>query len=261
MLVTTRHEARTPAGRLPLLIAHGLYGSGRNWGALARQWSDERDVIAVDMRNHGRSPHFPTHGYEEMAADLAEVITGIGGRADVLGHSMGGKAVMQLALTRGDLVRRLVVIDIAPVPYSEHDQMRYVRAMEGLDLSGLTTLKEADERLARTLSSAMLRGFFLQSLDIRAAGGPHWRLNLDVLGAEMARITGWPGTPGTFAGSALFLHGEESDYLRPEHHATIRRQFPEARITGVPGAGHWVHAEKPQAVEEAVRAFLDADAP
>ncbi|MDO9640213.1 MAG: alpha/beta fold hydrolase [Pseudotabrizicola sp.] len=257
MLATIHHPAATPSDALPLVIAHGLYGSARNWGVIARRLADVRDVVAVDMRNHGDSPRDPVQGYPEMAADLAEVIGSLGGRADLLGHSMGGKAAMQLALTDGARVRRLVVADIAPVAYG-HDQSHHARAMQALDLTGITTRGEADRRLAQTIEDASLRAFFLQSLDLKAAGGPRWRLNLPVLQSEMPKIVGWPGTTGTFDGPALFLTGADSPYVKPEYRDTIRALFPAARFAKIPGTGHWLHAEKPRDFEETVRVFLTA---
>lgn len=256
MLNFTLFPAAGPFDQPPLLIAHGLFGSGRNWGVIARRLADTRAVITVDMRNHGDSPRKPTQSYPEMAADLAEVIMAHGGVADVLGHSMGGKTAMVLALTQGALLRKLVVADIAPVPYS-HDQSQNVAAMAGLDLTGLTNRADADQRLAKTIADPVLRAFFLQSLDLRA-NPPRWRLNLPVLDREMPKIVGWPGTPGTFDGPALFLTGAESSYVLPEHRALIMAQFPRARLARIPGAGHWLHAEKPREFEETVRIFLTA---
>jgi len=240
----------------PLIIAHGLYGSARNWGVIARRLADRRKVVAVDMRNHGDSPHLPTQSYADMAADLAEVIESIGAPVDLLGHSMGGKAAMQLALTRPDLIRRLIVADIAPVAYT-HDQTRHVQAMAGLDLGRITTRAEADAALAERVDDPALRAFFLQSLDLRHKP-PHWKLNLPVLAAEMPGIVGWPGTEGRFDSPALFLTGADSTYVRPEHRETIRGLFPKARFARIPGAGHWLHAEKPREFEETVRVFLEA---
>lgn len=259
MLATIRHPAAETNGLPPLVIAHGLYGSGRNWGVIARRLADRREVIAVDMRNHGESPRAPSQSYPDMAADLAEVITAIGAPVDLLGHSMGGKAAMQLALTQGTLIRRLVVADIAPVPY-DHDQSRHIQAMRALDLDRLTTRGEADRRLAATVTDPGLRAFFLQSLDLKAPGGPRWRLNLDVLEAEMAKIVGWPGTEGHFDGPTLFLTGADSHYVRPEHRDRIRALFPKARFAKLPGAGHWLHADKPREFEDTVRVFLAAPA-
>lgn len=250
-----RHPAATPAAP-PLVIAHGLYGSGRNWGVIARRLSDRREVVAVDMRNHGDSPRAQSHTYPEMAADLAEVIESLGAPVDLLGHSMGGKAAMQLALTRPELIRRLVVADIAPVAY-DHDQTRHVDAMQALDLSAISTRAEADAALAAGVPDPALRAFFLQSLDFRSQP-PRWKLNLDVLKDQMPHIVGWPGTDGRFEGPALFLTGAESHYVRPEHRETIRALFPRSRFAKIPGAGHWLHAEAPRAFEETVRVYLEA---
>jgi esterase len=261
MLAMLRHPAAAAPEAAPsqtptLVIAHGLYGSGRNWGVIARRLADRREVIAVDMRNHGLSPRAATHSYPDMAQDLAEVIVGLGGPVDLLGHSMGGKAAMQLALTRPDLIRRLIVADIAPVVYA-HDQRQNARAMAGLDLTRIKTRAEADAALAATIDDPALRVFFLQSLDLRATP-PHWRLNLPVLMAEMDKIVGWPGTPGAFGHPTLFLTGADSHYVLPEHRDTIRALFPKARFAKIPGAGHWLHAQKPREFEETVRVFLEA---
>lgn len=255
MLASIHHTATAPQ-EPTLVIAHGLYGSGRNWGVIARRLADRREVVAVDMRNHGDSPRQATQSYPDMAADLAEVIESIGGPVDLLGHSMGGKAAMQLALTRPDLIRRLIVADIAPIAYA-HDQTRNARAMSAIDLSHITTRAEADAALSAKIDDPALRAFFLQSLDLRSKP-PQWKLNLPVLEAEMPKIVGWPGTIGHFDGPTLFLTGAESPYVRPEHRETIRALFPKARFAKIPGAGHWLHAEKPREFEETVRVFLQA---
>lgn len=257
MLNIVHHPAAAPSDLPPLLIVHGLYGSARNWGVIARRLADRRDVYAVDQRNHGESPWHPTHSYADMAGDLAEVIGSLDAPMDVMGHSMGGKAAMVLALHRPDLLRRLVVADIAPVAYA-HDQTQYITAMQAMDLAGVDTRAEADRRLAATVPEASLRAFFLQSLDLKAEGGPRWRLNLDVLAEEMPKIVGWPDPQGMFEGPVLFLTGAESHYVRPEHRALIRPLFPQARFAKLPGAGHWLHADKPRAFEETLRIYLDS---
>ncbi len=256
MLATIRHPATALKDAPTLVIAHGLYGSARNWGVIARRLADRREVVAVDMRNHGDSPRFATQSYAEMATDLAGVIESLGPQVDLLGHSMGGKAAMQLALTRPALIRRLVVADIAPVAYS-HDQSQHARAMAGLDLSRIRTRAEADTALSAAVDDPALRAFFLQSLDLRSHP-PRWKLNLGALEAEMPKIVGWPGTEGSFPNPALFLTGSESPYVRPEHRDHIRALFPKARFAKIPGAGHWLHAEKPREFEETVRVFLEA---
>ena len=241
---------------IPVLIVHGLFGSGRNWGVIARRLAETRPVIAVDMRNHGDSPRFPTQSYADMAGDLAQVIAAHGGRADVLGHSMGGKAAMVLALTHPERVRRLIVADIAPVAYG-HSQSHHIAAMRALDVTGLAARSEADRRLSATIPDPALRAFFLQSLDLKS-DPPRWKLNLDVLESEMPKIVGWPEITGRYDGPALFLSGALSDYVRPEHRATITALFPRARLARIPGAGHWLHADKPREFEAAVLAWLDA---
>ncbi|MEL7211615.1 MAG: alpha/beta fold hydrolase [Pseudomonadota bacterium] len=237
----------------PLLIAHGLYGSARNWGVISKRLSDRGRVIAVDMRNHGASDWQSSHSYADMAGDLAETLESIGEPADVLGHSMGGKAAMVLALTRPDLVRRLVVADIAPVAYS-HTQQGMIDAMHGVDLSGVEKRSDADAQLAKTVEDQGVRAFLLQSLHV---AGKRWRLNLDVLSAEMEKIIGFPEVTGAFNGPTLFLSGGASDYVQPAHREVIKPLFPNAKFAKIPGAGHWLHAEKPREFEAAVRAFLD----
>lgn len=243
-----------PTDKPPLLIAHGLFGSARNWGVIAKRLADSRQVIAVDMRNHGASPWSNSHSYEDMADDLAEVISDIGGPMDVIGHSMGGKASMMLALRHAAMVRRLVVADIAPVEYT-HTQLAYIQAMRSVDLSQITRRSEAESRLADQGVDKALQSFFTQSLDV---AGKRWRLNLDALEAEMPKIMSFPDTTDTWDGAVLFLTGGMSDYVRPEHRDLIRDRFPKARFAKIPDAGHWLHADKPRAFETTVRIFLDA---
>jgi Predicted hydrolases or acyltransferases (alpha/beta hydrolase superfamily) len=255
LLTTIRHG--TPTALPPLLIVHGLFGSARNWGAIAKRISDSREVVAVDMRNHAGSFRDEEHTYPAMAADLAAVIEAEGQAMDVMGHSMGGKAAMLLALTRPELVNRLVVADIAPVAYG-HSQNHLIRAMRGMDLSGLDSRREADARLAAEVDDPGVRAFLLQSLEMKS-DPPGWRLNLDALERQMDLITGWPDTEGLppYGGPVLFLSGALSDYVKPEARPAIRALFPQAKFAKLPGAGHWLHAEKPREFEAALRVFLD----
>jgi esterase len=249
-----RIEHDGPEG-VPLVIAHGLFGSAKNWGAVAKRLSAGRRVVAVDMRDHGDSPWDPDHSYPALAADLAAVVGEFGGQADVLGHSMGGKAAMVFALAQPDAVRRLVVADIAPVAYG-HTQMGFVEAMRGLDLAGIRRRSEADRALAYAVPDRGVRAFLLQSLAIEPEGA-RWKLNLDVLGAEMERIMGFPEVAARYDGPALFLRGETSDYVRDAHEPTMRRLFPQAELETLEGAGHWLHAEAPEAFAAVVSEFLD----
>lgn len=249
MLNTILHDG--PADTPPLVIAHGLFGSGRNWGVIAKRLSTQRRVIAVDMRNHGLSPWSDSHSYPDMAADLAQTITPFG-QVDLLGHSMGGKAAMVTALTHPDLIRRLIVADIAPVAYS-HEQSSNIDAMEAVDLSQITRRSEAESQLAALGLEKTLQSFFTQSLDIKEKA---WRLNLKALRQQMPNILSFPDLGGQFSGPTLFLSGALSDYVRPEHRSKIKSLFPAARFAKIPGAGHWLYAEKPREFGAAVDAFL-----
>lgn len=235
----------------PLLIAHGLFGSARNWGVIGKRLSEDRAVSVVDMRNHGESPWFDSHSYSDLAADLAAAILS---RSDVLGHSMGGKAAMMLALNSPEKVRKLVIADIAPVPYS-HTQMPMIEAMRAVDLSQVATRGDADRLMQTAVPDPGVRAFLLQSLDVRQK---RWRLNLEVLASEMDDIIGFPDVSGQFDGPTLFLSGANSDYVQSSHRNRIKTLFPNAQFAKIPGAGHWLHAEKPREFEAAVSAFLKA---
>ncbi|WP_158968750.1 alpha/beta fold hydrolase [Chachezhania sediminis] len=240
--------------RPPLVIAHGLFGSARNWNVIATRLAETRRVIAVDMRNHGHSPWSDDHSYAALAGDLAQVIDKIGGPADVLGHSMGGKASMMLALTYPETVRRLIVADIAPVAYG-HSQMQYITAMKAVDLSQVQRRSDVREQLAAQGVDPALQAFFTQSLDL---AGKRWQMNLDALAAGMDDLVGFPKVDAHWDGPALFLTGALSDYVKPEHRELIRSLFPKARFAKIPGAQHWLHADKPREFEAAVRVFLDS---
>ena len=232
---------------VPLLIAHGLFGSARNWGVIAKRLSETRRVIVVDMRNHGFSKWKQTHSYADLADDLAEVLDG---PADVLGHSMGGKAAMMLALQAPEKLRKLIVADIAPVAYG-HSQMGPIEAMRGVDLALVSSRSDAKAQLGELEPG--VDDFLLQSLDMKEK---RWRLNLDVLAAEMDKIIGFPDVAGRFEGETLFLSGAASDYVRAEHRDRMKALFPKAKFARIPGAGHWLHAERPREFAAAVTTFL-----
>ncbi len=238
----------------PLVIAHGLFGSARNWGVLAKRMAVERPVIAVDMRNHGESFRAETNSYTDMADDLARVIDAAGGVADVLGHSMGGKATMVLAATHPDMVRKAIIADIAPVEYA-HSQSDKIAAMQAVDLGMVTRRSEAEEQLVDSVEDASLRAFLLQSLGF-SDDGPYWKLNLDVLQKEMEAIIGFPVLESGFTKDTMFLTGGLSDYVGEQHHEMIHDLFPRAEFATIDGAGHWLHAEKPREFQNAVQEFL-----
>lgn len=241
-------------GPTPLIIAHGLFGSARNWNVIAKDLSTQRPVIIVDMRNHGHSPWSDNHSYGEMADDLAEVANTQNGPVDVLGHSMGGKAAMVLAVNQPALVRRLIVADIAPVAYG-HSQVHLIKAMRAVDLGRVVSRRDASDQLQAQVPQDTVRAFLLQSLDL-AGDTPRWRLNLDALEDFMTQTIGFPDLSGQFDGRTLFLSGGASDYVQPDHLPRIRTLFSQATFQQIAGAGHWLHAEAPKPFAAAVRDFL-----
>lgn len=245
----------------PVAILHGLFGSARNWATIARRLGAHRRVLALDLRNHGASPWAPAMDYRAMAEDVRATLDALGYRRFALiGHSMGGKAAMLAALCFGDAVERLVVADIAPVAYPPR-HLGLVQAMRGLDLSAIARRADADNRLAASVPDAAERGFLLQNLMLDGQGA-RWRLNLHAIEQAMPDLVGWPAMPpeARYLGPALFVAGGRSDYVKPEYEPAIRRLFPKARIARIPEAGHWLHAERPQAFVDLVTPFLTADA-
>ena len=187
----------------PLMIIHGLFGSGKNWGVIAKRLSDKFYVITIDLRNHGESPWFGSHNYHDMADDLIEVITSLNIKPNIIGHSMGGKAAMVLALKNPNLVNRLLIADIAPVKY-EHDQSKFIEAMQKVDLSKVEKRSEAIMALSNFVEDKSLQSFFTQSLDLKTKS---WKLNLDILSSEMHEILSFPNIDGEFSGHTLFFKG------------------------------------------------------
>ncbi len=257
-LHTSRVDATTESPGAPLVIAHGLLGQGRNFGTLARGFAEKRTVFSVDMRNHGDSPWHELMDYHAMADDLAAVIeTHADGKAHLLGHSMGGKAAMAMALKRPELLASLVVADIAPIAY-DHEYHKEIAAMQKVGLEGISRRKQADQILQATIPQASMRAFLLQNLNV-SEGKARWKPNLKVLDASMSDITGWP-TPdrgAQFEGPTLFVKGGDSTYVLESHEPMIRGLFPSAVFTSITGAGHWLHAERPKPFFETVHRFLD----
>ncbi len=245
----------------PVALLHGLYGQAGNFATVQRKLAATgRRVIALDLRNHGASPHAPTMRYPEMAADVLETLRAAAALPCALvGHSMGGKVAMCAALAAPDAVERLLVADIAPVAYPhEASQGAYLAAMAAVALHPGLTRAEADAVLAEAVPDALVRGFLLTNLLPGAA--PRWRLNLAAIAAALPQLVGWPEElGGRYDGPTLFLAGARSDYLRPEHRATIRALFPAARFATLKAAGHWLHADDPDGFVAAVAAFLGAD--
>lgn len=243
----------------PLVVLHGLFGAKRNWATIAKALAPHHRVLTVDLRNHGASPWDAVHDYPALAGDVARFIhTHVGGPAAVLGHSMGGKAAMVLALEEPGLVERLVVVDIPPAP-SRTSLIDALRAMQQVPLAACTRRGEVDAALAESIADPAVRAFLVQNVTA-GPNGLAWAMNLDAIAHNFPAIVGFPDVPAglTFSGPTLFVVGERSDYVRPEHHAAIHRLFPAATVEVVTGAGHWVHAEAPDAFLAVVSGFLSA---
>jgi pimeloyl-ACP methyl ester carboxylesterase len=252
--------AVTPLGDgPPLVVLHGLLGRARNWLSVARALQGGRRLHLAELRNHGASPWSEVMDYPAMAADVAALIERqAGGRAAVMGHSMGGKVAIHLALTRPELVERLVVVDIAPVAYPHQAEFEgYLRAMQGMDLAAVGKRADADAALAAAVPEPAIRAFLLQNLDL-AGDRPAWQPNLAVLLRTLPAITGFPAELDgrTFTGPAFGLRGERSNYVGPEGEAALRRFLPGVEVATVPGAGHWLHAERPAEFLELLKPSL-----
>ncbi len=234
----------------PVLLLHGLFGSARNLGGVARALAAEHRVLSLDMRNHGDSPHHPAMDYDLMAADVAETMDAAGlASAAVVGHSMGGKVAMRLALTAPERVTRLVVADIAPVP-NPPNFSAFTAAM--LAVTPEMSRPQADAALAPVVTDAAVRSFLLHNF----RPGQGWRIGLPEIAAALPLIEGWDDPEASYAGPVLFVTGARSDYVRPEHRPAILRLFPAARFVAIKDAGHWLHAEQPEAFNATVGAFL-----
>ncbi len=246
----------------PVVILHGMFGSGTNWRAIARRLAASARVYSVDLRNHGASPWADAMSYPEMAADVSRFIDAHGlARPALMGHSMGGKVAMALALTRPEQIGRLVVVDIAPVAYNDRMSM-YVEAMRGVDMLHSTTRAEIRRVLGQSVPDAGIVGFLMQNLVDR---GEHfdWRVNLGAIARAMPELCSFPTELAglRFEGPSMALAGERSDYIRPPDASRFAPMFPGIDVDVIEGAGHWVHADRPEAFLLRARVGLGLPAP
>lgn len=245
---------RSGQGR-PLFILHGLFGSWENLGTTVKTLAANWDVIAPDIRNHGRSPHSDDCSYRAMAADIIELADELGiENFCILGHSMGGKIAMELALTYPERIDKLIVVDIAPVQYPNHHAHVFA-GLKSIDLATIKSRSEADQQLRKNVNEPAVRAFLLKNLSKDAQGKFAWRLNLEGLEKNYAKIAE-PIKEGSYSGSVLFIKGALSDYLLPEHQAEVVKRFPKVSLKVIEQAGHWPHAEKPQLFIKLVESFL-----
>jgi pimeloyl-ACP methyl ester carboxylesterase len=249
-----------------VVFLHGLFGQGRNWTQVGKALADParpapHRVLLVDLPHHGRSGWEDRFDYLRVADQVAAHLTA-DDPAALVGHSLGGKVAMVLALRHPELVERLCVVDVSPVAYDHLSEFRgYVAAMRRLDLASLRQRGDADAALAPAVPDPTVRAFLLQNLR-RNGDGWRWQANLDVLGDSLPEIGGWPeeqlaGTP-PYRGPVLWVGGSRSDYVAPRYAEAMDRWFPANRLVTVKGAGHWVHSEQPEVFLEVLRRFLDA---
>ena len=251
-----------------VVFCHGLFGQGKNWTQVAKVVAERHRVLLLDMPQHGRSEWTPDFDYLDASDQVAGALADQGADEPVavVGHSMGGKIAMVLALRHPERVERLCVVDVAPIAYrSAHSFDRYVDAMSGLDLASLSSRADADRALTEAVPDAVVRGFLLQNLrrhhDAAQSGpGWYWQPNLQVIGDRLDVITGWPGDRlaevAAYDGPVLWVRGERSDYVGDEHAEAMAALFPRVRKVTVKGSGHWVHSEQPEAFASVMRAFL-----
>jgi pimeloyl-ACP methyl ester carboxylesterase len=245
-----------------VVFCHGLFGQGRNFTAIGKALADRHRVVLVDMPDHGQSPRSERFDYLTAADQVAALLSAEDPVA-LVGHSMGGKVAMLVALRHPELVARLVVVDVAPVAYDHADEFaRYIEAMRAIDLDSLERRSQAEEALADAVPDPTVRGFLLQSLR-RLHDHWRWSLNLELLGRDLDLITGWPGQAlaetAPYDGPVLWVGGAESTYVRDDYVEAMDRWFPRNRRVTIKGAGHWVHSEQPQVFVEVLRRFLDQD--
>lgn len=238
----------------PLVLLHGLFGQSDNWFGVAPRLAEEFHVFALDLRNHGHSPHHPEMDYPLMAADVGKFFaTQMIESAHVIGHSMGGKVAMQFALDFPARVKKLVVVDMAPRAYKRvHDKI--FAALLALDLNAFQTRQQIEEALAPEIPSLNLRRFLLKNLGRDDQGSFFWKMNLRGVAENYFQLGKVLAGGKAFDGPALFIRGGRSDYINVSDEMEIQRRFPAAEIQTIPVASHWVHADAP---EEFVRLVLE----
>ena len=240
----------------PVLLLHGLYGSSANWAGIARRLAQRHRLLVPDLRGHGRSPAGDRISYPAMALDLIELLDRQGiAQATIIGHSMGGKAAMCLALAAPERVAALGVVDMAPAAYAS-GLGDLLAALSALPLGAIKGRRDADALLAADVPDPAVRGYLLQNLE-SVDGAWRWRIDLRALGNAMSDLASFPDPGATqYAGPVLFVYGTESAYVTGEHLPGIKALFPLARLRPVAGAGHWVYADQPDGFLTAIGAIL-----
>lgn len=241
----------------PLVILHGLFGSSDNWMTVAKQLAENHQVYLLDLRNHGQSPWSEEWNYEVMSEDILAFLEAQAIEDCVMvGHSMGGKVAMLFAGKYPSKLDKLIVVDIAPRFYAVHHD-GIIEALQGMDLSKITSRSEAESELAKSIHNFGTRQFLLKNLYRPHNGGFAWRINLEVIDRKIDEVgVAFPENL-SFDKSTLFVRGSESDYIQDTDEVMIKQFFPNAAIQTIQDAGHWVHAEKPQELLALMRDFID----
>jgi esterase len=241
----------------PMIILHGLFGQSDNWNSLAKQFGDSGfEVFVADQRNHGLSPHSDEWNYKAMSEDLHELIKDNNlVKVILIGHSMGGKTVMQYALDHCEMVDKLIVADIAPKYYPPHNQT-VIEALNAVDFSVIKTRKEAEAVLSEYINDFGTKQFLLKNLYWKEEGKLNWRFNLSVITEKIENVGEATPSDKTCDVQTLFIRGKKSDYILDEDLNLIQEIFPRSMLETIAGSGHWVHAEKPKEFFECVINFI-----
>jgi esterase len=240
-----------------LVILHGLFGSSDNWQSLAKRLSENNRIITVDQRNHGRSFHHDQFNYDVMVADLENLYRSLNIREAILiGHSMGGKTAMKFALKYPAKVEKLIVADIAPKYYPLHHD-KVIDALCELNLEKYERRDELDQELKKSIPNSAVRQFLLKNLIRNRENRLKWRINLPVIKKNLEKLGEEISGPGVYKKPALFIAGALSNYVDPEDEPQIKNLFPKATITYFKNAGHWIHADAPDAFFNLVKTFIN----
>ena len=240
----------------PLFILHGLFGSLDNWQTLGKQLAENHKVYLIDLRNHGKSPHSSDFSYQEMAQDVAELIKDEQlDKVSIIGHSMGGKTTMTFAVEFPHYVDKLIIVDIAPKQYAPHHD-EIIKALYSLDLTSITSRREADEEMKKIISNDGTRLFLLKNLNREKEGGYSWKMNLAMLTENIEKVIDVTEIPFPIPLNTLFIRGGNSGYILDSDFERIESLFPNSEIATIENAGHWVHAEQPLELLSLISDFL-----
>ena len=241
-----------------LIIAHGLFGSKKNWTNTAKFLSENLnlEVIVVDLRNHGSSFWSNNHDYLSMARDLIELCKKFSKKVTILGHSMGGKAAMYACLSDPEIFDKLIVVDISPVNYLNSEFVNYIEILQRIDLTKIQSRKDADLELESKIVDKNIRSFLLQNLFRERENNYSWKVNLEALKKNIHHIMSFPTIQNRFLGKTLFIKGESSNYITELHIPMIKKLFPNSNLKKITSSGHWPHVEKQDLFRKEIKNFF-----